>query len=93
MRTSSTWPGMAPSTAIGPVRICPGSVSLGIGVHIGDLRRRLEPGGRIRVHFRTAGDGVDGHAIAAGDGEDRLQCGVEEAPMAGAAAGLQMMML
>jgi hypothetical protein len=46
----------------------------------------------VRHHVRAAADGVDGHFMAAGDGEDRLQIRFEKAPMASLGAGMQMMM-
>jgi hypothetical protein len=46
----------------------------------------------VRHHVGTAADGVNGHFIAAIDGEDGFQLGFEKAPMAGLGAGMQMMM-
>jgi hypothetical protein len=46
----------------------------------------------VGQHVRPAADGVDRHLIAAGDGEDGLQRGFEEAPMAGFGAGMQVVM-
>jgi hypothetical protein len=45
----------------------------------------------VRHHIPAAADGVDGHFIAALDGEDRLQFRLEKPPVAGLGAGLQVM--
>ena len=45
----------------------------------------------VRHHVRAAADGVDGHLIAALDGEDRLPFRFEKPPVAGLGAGMQMM--
>ena len=46
----------------------------------------------VGQHVRTAADGVDGDLVAAGDGENGLERGLEEAPMTGLGAGMQVMM-
>ena len=46
----------------------------------------------VRHDVRTAADGIDGHFVAAVDGQDGFQPGFEKAPMAGLGAGMQMMM-
>ena len=89
--TSSTSPGSAPSTATGPVRMCPGSIrsflawtSSSSG---GTWKLAL-----VRHHVRAAADGVDRDLIAAGDGEHRFQFGFEKTPVAGLGAGMQVVM-
>ena len=91
MSTSSTSPGSAPSTATGPVRIWPGTMPLALRVNVGKLGRDVKLA-LVRHHLGTAADGVDGDLIAAGDGQDGLQFRVEEAPVAGFGAGMQVMM-
>ena len=61
------------------------------GMNLGEFGRDVKPAA-VRHHVRAAADGVDGHLVAAGDGEDGLQLGFEEAPMAGLGAGMQVMM-
>ena len=68
-----------------------GHHALVLGMDLGKLRRDVKLG-PVRHHLGTAADGVDGDFIAAGDGQDRLQFGLEESPVAGCGAGVQMVM-
>ena len=69
----------------------PGHHPLAFGVNLVEFGRdmKLLP---VRHHIRAAADGVDGHFIAALDGEGRLQFRLEKPPMAGLGAGMQVMM-
>ena len=66
-----------------------GQHPLAFGVNLGQLGRHVKLRA-IRHRVRAAADGVDGHLIAAGDGEDGFQFRFEKAPVAGLGAGLQM---
>ena len=68
-----------------------GHHSLASGMDVGEFGRDVKFAS-VRHHLRAAADGVDGHFIAAGDGEHGFQLGLEEAPMAGLGAGMQMVM-
>ena len=48
-----------------------GQHPLVFGVNLGKFRRNVKLAA-VRHHVRAAADGVDGHFIAAGDGEDGL---------------------
>jgi hypothetical protein len=62
------------------------------GMNLGQFGRNMKAGA-VRYDFRATADGVDGELIATFDGEDGLQLGLEEAPMARFRAGTQVMML
>ena len=65
--------------------------ALVLGMDLGKLGRDVKLAA-VRHHVGAAADGVDRDFIAAGDGQDRLQFGFEEAPVAGLGAGMQVMM-
>ena len=67
-----------------------GHHALASGVHLVEFGRDMK---RLAIghHVRSAADGVDGHLIAAFDGEHGLQFGFEKTPVAGLGAGMQMM--
>jgi hypothetical protein len=46
----------------------------------------------VGQHVRTAADGVDRDLVTARDGEDGLERSLEEAPMTGLGAGMQVVM-
>ena len=89
--TSSTSPGSAPSIAIGPVRMCPGSIRSFLACTVVEFGRNVKFAA-VRHHVRAAADGVDRDLIAAGDGQDGLQFQLEKTPVAGLGAGMKMMM-
>jgi hypothetical protein len=66
-----------------------GQHPLAPGVNLGEFGRDMKLL-RVRHCVGAAADGVDGHLVTAGDGQDRFQPRLEEAPMAGFGAGMQV---
>jgi len=64
---------------------------LAFGVNVGKFGRDVKAAA-VRYDLGPAADGVDGYLVAAFDSENGLQFGLEEAPMAGFGAGIQVMM-